>query len=249
MGPDIYDWRARIGVLVPACVPNLRCEWGEGLLPEGVIFNEAIMGMVENTPEQLLQLKEKAIVEAKKLADGLPQIILFGCTSGSFVGGPGYDQSLIKELTEATGVPVTTTSTCVLSAFSDLGIKKISLVGPYADDVFDKEVQFFEKQGIEIAYLKGLGIRSNTDFTHLHAQPYLFYHMAKEAYRQAPDVDCIFITCMASPSRKVINPLEQDTGKIVISSPSASIYGVLKQLGIREPIPEYGHLGRMLGET
>jgi len=47
----------------------------------------------------------------------------------------------------------------------------------------------------------------------------------------------------------VINPLEQDTGKLVISSPSASLYGILKQLAIKEPIEEYGRLGMMLGES
>lgn len=247
MGQERCDWRARIGVLAPACTPNQTCEWN-GLLPEGVTFHGAIMGLTEATPEGLLELKQKAVTEAKKLADGLMDIILFACTSGSFIGGPGYDQSIIKELEAATGIPSTTTSTCVLTAFADLEVKKISLVGPYIEDVLNAEVQFFKEHGIDTLYIKGLGYRGNKDFTRLHDQPYLFYPMAKEAYRSAPDVDCIFITCMASPSRKVINTLERDTGKLVISSQSASLYGVLKQLGIKETIQEFGRLGRMLGE-
>lgn len=246
MSQDRLDWRARIGVLTPACTPNMVCEWS-GLLPPGVTTHEAIMGMVENNPEQLLQLKQRALVEAKKLADGLLDIILFACTSGSFVGGPGYDRTIIEEIEKATGIRATTTSTCLLTAFEDLGVKNVSLIGPYIDEVFDREIKFFKANGVETAYCKGLGLRANQDFTRLHEQPYLYYHMAKEAHRAAPDVDCIFITCMASPTRKVINVLEQETGKIVTSSPAVSLYGVLKQLGIREPIPEYGRLGRMLG--
>lgn len=242
------DWRARIGVLSAACCPNQTCEWA-GLLPDGVTFHEAIMGLVENNPEQLLELKQKAVTEAKKLADGLMDIILFACTSGSFIGGTGYDQSIIKELETATGIPSTTTSTCVLTAFADLGVKKIALIGPYIDEVLDTEVQFFQEHGIDTLYVKGLGYRGNKDFTRLHEQPHLFYSLAKEAYQSAPDIDCIFITCMASPSRKMIDILEQETGKLVMSSQSASLYGVLKQLGIREPIEEFGRLGRMLGES
>lgn len=246
MSQDRLDWRARIGLLTPACTPNLVCEWS-GLLPPGVITLEAIMGMVENTPDQLLQLKQRAIVEAKKLADGLLDIILFACTSGSFVGGPGYDRTIIEEIEKATGTRATTTSTCLLMAFEDLGVKKVSLVGPYTDEVFDREIKFLKANGIETAYCKGMGLKANQDFTRVHEQPYHFYHIAKDAYRAAPDVDCIFISCMASPSRKVINVLEQETGKIVTSSPAVALCGVLKLLGIREPIPEYGRLGRMLG--
>lgn len=247
MVPDRLDWRARIGLLNPACTPNIACEWG-GMLPEGVTTHEAIMGMVENNPKQLLQLKQRAISEAEKLADGLLDIILFACTSGSFIGGAGYDRTIIEEIENATGIKATTTSTCLLDAFKVMGVKRISLIGPYADDVFDKEVQFFKANGIETEYVKGLGIRANKDFTRLHEQPYLYYHMAKDAYRAAPNVDCIFLTCMASPTRKVINVLEQETGKIVMSSPSVSLYGILKYLGIREPLPEYGRLGRKLVE-
>jgi len=248
MEQEKCDWRAKIGVLTPACNPNQVCEWN-GVLPDGVTFHEAIMGLVENTPEKLLELKQKAVTEAKKIADGLMDIILFACTSGSFIGGPGYDQSIIKELETATGIPSTTTSTCVLTAFADLGVKKISLIGPYIKDVLDTEVQFFKEHGTDTLYVKGLGYRGNKDFARLHDQPYLYYRMAKEANQSAPNVDCIFITCMASPSRKVINILEQETGKLVMSSQSASLYGVLKQLGIKETIQEFGRLGRMLGES
>lgn len=242
------DWRARIGIMTPACCPNQVCEWW-GNLPEGVTFHEAIMGMVENNPEGLLALKDKAMVEGKKLADGLMDILLFACTSGSFIGGPGYDQTIIKELEAATGIQATTTSTCVSTAFADMGIKTMVMLGPYIQEVIDTEIEFFKANGIETLYAKGLGLRANKDFTGLHFKPYLYYPLAQEALKQAPDVDCIFITCMASPSRKVINLLEKETGKIVMSSQSASLYGVLKKLGIKEAIPDYGKLGKLLAEA
>jgi maleate isomerase len=242
------DWRARIGVLSPACCPNQVCEW-KGNLPDGVTFHEAIMGMVENNPAGLLSLKEKAMVEGRKLADGLMDIILFACTSGSFIGGPGYDRTIIEELEAATGIKATTTSTCVSAVFAELGIKKMALLGPYIQEVMETEVAFFKQQGIETLYVKGLGYRANLDFTRLHFQPSLFYPLAQEAYRAVPDIDCIFITCMASPSKAVINVLEQETGKIVVSSQSASLYSILKQLGIRAELPYYGRLGKMLADN
>lgn len=248
MRQEISNWRARIGVLSPNPNINLTCEW-TGLLPEGVTFHEAVMGLTDVTPEKLLDMRQRAVTEAKKLADGMMDIILFACTSGSFVGGPGYDVNIIKELETAVGIPATTTSTCVLNAFADLGIKKIALVGPYTKEVFDIEINFFKEHGIDTLYAKSLGLHEIKDFVCLYEQPYMYYRMAKEAYRSAPEIDAIFITCLCSPARKIINTLERETGKYVISSCLVSLYGVLKQLGIKEPIEELGHLGRMLGDA
>jgi len=245
MTEQTSDWRARIGLLHPSPNANLTCEWA-GLLPEGVTYHEALMGLATVTRESLLEMKEVAVAEAKKLAYGDMDIILFACTSGSFVGGPGYDENIIKDLEAATGIPATTASTCVLAAFTDLGIKKIALIGPYPQDIFDIEIKFFEEHGINTLYSRALGYSEIKYYMHLHEQPYRFYRLAKEACKSAPDIDAIFITCLCSPARKMINTLERETGKPVISSCSASLYGVLKQLGIREPIEEFGQLGRLL---
>ncbi len=248
MKEGVFDWRAKIGVLSPNANINLTCEW-TGFLPDGVTFHEAVMGLTEGTAEKLLDMRNRAVAEAEKLAQGWMDIILFGCTSGSFIGGPGYDEGIIKELEAAVGIPVTTTSTCVLAAFADLGVRKIALVGPYLEEVFDAEVKFFKERGISTLYLKALGYGDIEDIVRQHETPYMYYRLAKEAYKSVPDIDAIFITCMASPARRIINTLELETGKPVISSCSAALYGVLKQLGIREPIEEFGRLGRMLGET
>lgn len=243
-----YDWRARIGVLSPSSDRTpwteewggpLRTEWNS-VLPDGVKIYQALMELTETTPESLVEMRKIALAQAVKLES--MDIILFGCTSGSFIGGLGYDQEIIKEIESALGTPATTTSTCVLEAFSDLGVKRIALIGPYIKEVFDAEVQFFRQHGIETAYLKGLGFQYVKDIRSVGDKPHFYYRMAKEAYRSVKDIDAIFITCMASPAIKIIDVLEQETGVYVLSSISASLYGVLKRLGIKGPIQNYGRL-------
>lgn len=240
-----YGWRARIGIITPGLGITQTREWGN-LLPEGISFHTTLMELVETTPEGLPQLKAHAVVEAKKLTlTGLIDILLFSCTSGSFVGGPGYDQEIIKELERTTGVPSTTTSTCVLGALTDLGAKNIAMVGPYIKDVSEIEIQFFKHHGIETVYCKGMGYEKVEQIIKISEQPYIYYRLAKEAHNSAPDADAIFITCMASPIAKVVNTLEQETEKPVVSSCSAALYGVLKQLGIKDAVENYGKLLRM----
>lgn len=239
------DWRARIGILSPITNFITISEW-YSVLPEGITVWEALMGLTETTPASLVEMRKNAVSEAIKLSYGMMDIILFACTSGSFIGGPGYDKEIIKELEAAVSIPSTTTSTCVLRAFADLGIKKIALIGPYIREVFDAEINFFKDHGIETLYLKALEYRYVRDISLLRERPYIFYRMAKEAYQAAKDIDAIFITCMASPAIKIIDPLEQETGKFVISSNSASLYGVLKKLGIKGPIENYGKVFKLL---
>jgi len=234
-----YDWRARIGVLSPISNFTLMTEWNS-VLPDGVKAYEALMGLTETTPESLVEMKKNALAEAVKLSYGLMDIILFGCTSGSFIGGAGSDQEIIKEIESAVGIPATTTTTCVLEAFGDLGVKRIALIGPYLKEVFDAEVGFFKHHGIETAYLKAMEYRYVRDISSLCERPYVYYRMAKEAYRSVKNIDAIFITCMASPAIKIIDVLEQETGVYLLSSISASLYGVLKKLGIKGPIQNYG---------
>jgi maleate cis-trans isomerase len=51
---------------------------------------------------------------------------------------------------------------------------------------------------------------------------------------------------MASPAIKIIPSLEEETGLPVLSSNSASLYGVLKKLGIKTPIEGYGKVFKLL---
>ena len=240
------DWRARIGILNPNPNINLTCEW-TNLLPDGVTHNEAVMGLSAVTSDMLVEMRKSAISEATKLADSNLDIILFACTSGSFVGGLGYDEAIIKELEEAVKIPATTSSTCVLTAMRDLKANKMALIGPYTKDLFDIEIKFYKDLGIDTLYSNNLNLYEINDIVEQHQKPYMYYQLAKEAYRAASDIDVIFITCMQSPALEIVNIIQQETGKPVISSCIASLYGVLKMLGIREQIKELGKLGEILG--
>ena len=106
MEADIYKqnlkgWRAEVGMLSP--VSTMFREY-EVVAPEGIRFSRALLGLKEVTPEALRKMAENIPSESEKLCIGhKPNLICLGCTSGSFVGGPGYDQTIIKKIEKATG--------------------------------------------------------------------------------------------------------------------------------------------------
>ena len=128
------------------------------------------------------------------------------------------------------------------SLFKDMDIKKVVLVGPYIDSLFDAEVKFFEAYGIEALYVKGsgLGISKPAEFRAYGMDPYAGYKLVKDGAKADPSADCVFLTCTVSPLLGVADALEKEIGKPVISSNSATLYGMLKKLKIPDPVHHYG---------
>jgi len=237
--PSFRGWRAEVGMLSPAA--GMYREY-EIVAPEGVKFSRVVLpAPAQVVPEEFKKMGEAVEAEAKKFISVVkPDLICLGCTSASFVGGPGYDQQLIKRIEEASGSPATTTATCMVEVFKDMGIKKIALVGPYVKELFDIEVEFLKAHDIETLCVKYLGIAETSAYYDYYMDPYRVYHLAKEGNKAAPDADCVFVSCMWSTILGVVDALEKEIGKPVISSCSASLYGILKKLGIPDPVYHYG---------
>jgi maleate isomerase len=240
--PNQKGWRGEVGMLVPG--GYMLREYDEAA-PEGVKFSKAILWVTESTPEGLKEMHSQIEVEAKKLNMAFKNdLICLCCTSGSFIGGPGYDEQIIRRIEKASGSPGTTTVTCVLELFKDMGIKKIVLTGPYTDLVFEEEVKFFAAHEIDALYVKGsgLGLVKIPDFYTYAMDPYSSYKLVKDAAKAAPEADCVFLSCMVSPLLGVADRLEKEIGKPVISSLSATLYGILKKLWVPDPVYHYGEV-------
>lgn len=234
----LKGWRAEIGVLTPM---TWMCrEWDE-VAPEGVRFSRAAMGHEEHTAEALMELSNAAENEARKLNHGRKcDLIVFACTSGGFIGGLDHSKKLIEKIEKASGSPATTTIMCVLQTLKDMGVKRISLVGPYPEFTFEEEVKFLKANGVETLYWKGLGLVDMSEYWEFSMNPYSTYQLVKEGAKAAAEADCVFLTCMVSPLLGVADILEKEIGKPVISSLSGTLYGILKKTGIADPVYHYG---------
>lgn len=237
---NLKGWRAEVGMLAP--VTGMYREF-DVLAPEGVRFSRAILGLKEVNPEALKEMANNIVSESKKLCIGhTPDLICLGCTSGSFIGGPGYDQKIVKMIEDATGVPATTTSTALLVAFQDLGIKKIAMCGPYLKEVFDAAIDFFKHYGIETLNLEYLGYHKSEEFWEYRHNPAPVYKLIKDSHKAAPEADCVFVSCMWSYILGIADTAEEEIGKPVITACNAVLYNILKMLKIDDPVYHYGQL-------
>ena len=143
-------------------------------------------------------------------------VVLLGCTSGSLIEGPGYNQKIISLIEKASkGIPGLTTSTAVLQALRTLalGLKKIAVATAYIKAINDAEIRFLEGNGFKVTCLKGLELLNNSEF--LSQPPYVLYNLAYNAYKERPEADGVFISCTSVRSPDVIEDLERNIGKPV----------------------------------
>ncbi len=239
----MYGWRARLGVLVPSGILALEPEFGL-VTPEGVSchyhrFN--FTGAGGDGEEVVARLKraEDYIADAAELiCDAHPDVVVMAGTGVSFIDGYGHDQRLIKKMMERNGnLPTTTTSSSVITAFNKMGIKKVSIAMPYFEAVSKAAVKFVEASGIEVMDAKWLN-KAGFDIAVL--PPETVYKLAKEVDR--PESEAIFISCVGLHTFEVIEKLEQDLQKPVITSNQATIWNILRMAGVNDPIEGYGRL-------
>lgn len=235
----MYGWRARVGLIIPSLNVTIEPEFA-WMAPEGVSFHTTRVLLERGTPDQLERMAGEAEGAARLLATAGVDLIVYACTSGSLIKGLGWDLEIIRSIESATGIPAFTTSTAVIEAFKFMEVSGVSVGTPYIDEVNRIEKEFFEAHGIKVPYIEGLGY---TKGEQLHAEPpETAYRLGKKVNR--PEADSVFLSCTDFKTIEIIAPLERDLGKPVMSSNTVTMWAVLRRLGIRDEIGDYGELLR-----
>jgi len=165
------------------------------------------------------------------IMDCQPDVIAYGCTSGSFL------QDITNFFTAIT-IPWIITAQAVLSALFTVEAQTVSVVTPYIDEINTREQQFLEANGFTVTSIVGMGIRENTK---------IGMQSSDEVYTLAqslPDSDTIFLSCTNMRTFPIIHQLEKTRGVPVISSNSATLWKAFQQAGEGS----IHHHGRLLEE-
>jgi len=239
--------RVKIGLLVPATNAVMEDEF-HALAPEGVVIATARMLHKGRKPEDsfaesLRKMSTDAPEAAFKISRIHPDVVAFGCTSGSFLEGESWNDTITKKLSDIVSpAKVVTTSTAVKKALRKLKLEKIAVATPYPDDINNRLKVYMESQGFNVVRLDSscdLGpssfIRSNN----------MAYHLAKRI--DGADIDGIFISCTDFRTIEILDTLERDVDKPVVSSNQATMWACLIAAKIGDKIEGCGKLLR--GET
>jgi maleate isomerase len=206
-------------------------------LPGGEVTVEALDRMTAGD-----RLEEAA----RELADADVSALTFACTTGSLLHGPGFDERLRARITQATGVPASTTATAVVAALRQLGARSVAVGTPYTDDINEREVVFLEDAGFEIPQIIGLSKGYDREIRELREDEVLA--LAREAH--VPGSDALFLSCTNLPVLALIPALEAELGVPVVTSNQATLWHLLRLAGVEDRLePSLGRLVARRGEA
>ncbi|HWL29176.1 MAG TPA: aspartate/glutamate racemase family protein [Burkholderiaceae bacterium] len=240
----MYGWRGRIGLLVPSINTTMETEFWR-IAPEGVSVHVArIAGGRDGTPDELRGMEAASKKAAEEIAMVEPDVVVYGCTSGSFFEGPAWNASICEQLTQITGAPTVTTAGAMVAALNAGGHKKVDVVTPYVDLTNSRLKQFLDMHGIEVGKLATFDMLDM--FDHAKVLPEEIYRKVKETV--TADSEAVFISCTQLRALEVIDMLERDLGKPVYSANQASAWQAYDTLGIDPAITHCGGLLRNLSD-
>ena len=234
---------SRLGLIIPSSNTTMELEfWNVLSRVKKASLHIARVPSQKVTVEDLKKMVEDVEAAATLLSDCAVDVIVFGCTSGSFLEGKGYDERLTERIEEASNITAITTSGAVVSALNDIGTKSLILATPYSEELNQRGMEFLESHHFRVAAIEGLGILDNLEIGRL--VPLDAYNLVKKILNSKRDaeIDTIFMSCTNMRTFEILNSLETDTGLHVVSSNQASLWAAFQSVGIDIELQEISRL-------
>ena len=237
----MIGWRARVGFLLPPGNPTVETEM-IALAPEGVSVHFHRMaaygapGSLEGQDERTRTMIDNIDGSIELLASVEPDVIVVAHTATSYHLGRQSEADLIARLQKSTGTRVITAFGSVLRALERLDVRRLALGTPYSPQTTLQGKTLLEAHGLQVV-----------NFANLEGVTNIYEETAERAYGLARSIDreeadAVFLSGTGMPTLPVLEMLEQDLGKPVISSASAMMWHALRLAGVRQPISAYGRL-------
>lgn len=211
------------------------------MAPEGISIHFARIPHPKEDPQLILKIIDNVPRLAQLLSHAEVDAIAFGSVMCSLWKGLGYDKEIIKTIEDATNIPATTASTAAVDALKQLGIKRVSTATPYRTTSNEKLRAFLEGQGFFVSTIEGRGddsYKTGTWVSNLESD--WVYDLAKKV--NTPDSDGIFISCTALRAVNLIQLLESELDKPVVTANQAMLWSLLRIVGFKGSITGYGQL-------
>src|SRR5690606_1193491 len=206
------------------------------VLPAEVTAHFVRVPFTEVSQDQLEAMQSHVSRLSSHLATARVRATAFACTTGSLIGGPGYDSQVIREMGRGGLENVTTTSTAVVNALKALKVKRVAIAAPYESWLTDLEARFLESSGFSIVGTASLGLRRYIADVESERVRELVSQIV------AGEPEAIFISCTNLRTIEVLKEAESRYSVPVISSNLATWWETFRLAGLDSRALSNGYL-------
>jgi maleate isomerase len=258
---DNWGWRARIGLFIVGNEAVPEAEWW-AMAPPGVSVHAA--RVTARAPWLRWRDDRSGVEPEDDLVRGCRQFaamrlsaVTIGHSSSSLLGGKGWDEASVECLAKllVAGVTITTNGLDTQAALQALGIKRPFVVLPpwFNDDTVAAGVRYYADHGFQpVGHMRYDPGRKWRDLPpgELVGQGLGFEQEVEPLYRQIKaacpgDADGVLIAGTGFRCVAILEVLEQDLRRPVVSANQASLWHCLRLSGVRAQTDGYGSLLRL----
>ena len=190
------------------------------------------------TPESLKAMEgEIASAAALILPGSSPDVMAYGCTSGSLFIGPEVIHEQIQK-THPQAI-CTTPIEAATAALKALGARSLALITPYESEINLHLKKSLQEIGYQVSIMGSWSEPIDAKVGCISPES---IHKAALELGSSDQVDTLFISCTNLRALNIIRDMEAELGKPVISSNQALGWHCLRLAHIYVQLPQYGKL-------
>ncbi len=206
------------------------------ILPQGVSLHVSRLELTVTNEDGVRAMTDRVEEGARLLSHANVDLIVFHCTAATFA--LGADDDIIARMVNSTGIAATATSKALLAALNELGARRVALITPYIQEINAREAKFLAANGYDVVCEVGLGITDTHDM--FAVDPLEWFRVVID--NRDANADVYFLSCAAIRSAEVIEALERELDRPVITSNQVAAWHSLRATGISDRVPGFGRL-------
>src|SRR5580765_8588960 len=231
----MFGWRARIGYLCPSVFEMIGYDFYR-IVPPGVGMI-GVTCMIDGWRADAYQTGLARVEEcATELGRRKCDFIIHSGVPLVVSQGNGYEREVISKIETLTSVPATTSIVAGMEALRALSVRRVGLVNPYPSELNDAVVAFMKAHRFDVDAVVSLG----ADFTRIgNVSEADVYAAARQAVKQSPQIEGLYLPCPQFPALAVISEIESDLQIPAVGHLTSEIWMTFKTLKIHTPIQRF----------
>jgi maleate isomerase len=153
--------------------------------------------------------------------------------------GKGFEEEVVKLITDTTGLPATTSIRSAIRALAQLGVRNVAVVTPYPRELHQSALTFLGASGFNVVadHTEDVVFKELQDVTPAHIAT-----VAGRVLKSAPSADGIYIPCNQWSAADAAPLIEKECGIPVVTGAHADYWEAFRSLGINDRIEGHGRL-------